>query len=370
MAQDLDAQTQKLFEAVERDDLAAAKMAVEAGADLYAFNAKDKAAIDRAIDLGNFYLAQYLLKVRDVMHKNGPSKPVQHQATVAQVPLPTPPVIVKDVSQGFAELTTPPDYPPSKPRAYVKEVQVKPEPAILERPKVVEPKPKPVLVVKPMKVVKAVTSVGPKNSGPLSMFGGPRSMAAPSTIGMPDKKAVMQTGDLQVIPKMLVQKPKPRPPHPIEPKVVKAEVMKPKPVQPPPLPIVTVVPMTKAKLSPIRTFFLKAMSKREPPVASIMKLKLNPKAPKKEQKGERKAHVPWGSVKPAESVMDAPVLAAVPQKVMKPKVPPVDLETKVSSTKCTVKGIKGYVAKNNAENRLSSIVLDLPPLGTRAACAP
>ena len=77
--------TKDLFAAVYKNDLAAVKSSVLAGADIYSRNAWGMAALDIAIDSGYFDVAFYLLSVRN--NRQAPDA----RAATSTSPVPAPP---------------------------------------------------------------------------------------------------------------------------------------------------------------------------------------------------------------------------------------------------------------------------------------
>jgi len=239
-AQDLGKQTQDLFKAVQADDLKAAKIAVGSGADLYAQNSKGRTAIDLAIDLGNFYLVQYLLDERDKLDESGQAQPVQKIIT----PAPEQAVVKYDRHE-VAALPRPPAYPPSKPK-----------PLPVQAPPVQAP---PVLVQVPAPPKQKVQEVqeAPKAAKDIEQ----------QVSVLPDFKPIEFDLNQYVKPAPIkVEKPTPvvkvASIQKVEETIPAESVVEPivEPVVAPE-PLVTFVPKTKGKLNPIRTFFFKNHAK-------------------------------------------------------------------------------------------------------------
>ncbi|TCS61305.1 hypothetical protein [Varunaivibrio sulfuroxidans] len=85
-----DTPTDRLFAAINANDLGKVKEAVAAGADLEAFNAQDIQPIDLAINKGAFDIAQYLLDVHDGKIAVSPPEP-NTALSPPPPPTPTPP---------------------------------------------------------------------------------------------------------------------------------------------------------------------------------------------------------------------------------------------------------------------------------------
>ena len=80
--------TKDMFAAVYKNDLAAVKSSVLAGADIYSRNAWGMAALDIAIDSGYFDVAFYLLSVRN--NRQAPDARAATSTTPVPVPQPVP----------------------------------------------------------------------------------------------------------------------------------------------------------------------------------------------------------------------------------------------------------------------------------------
>jgi len=320
--------TQNLFKAAKTGDIYRAKVAVKAGADIYALNKKGQTAIDVAAELANFAVAQYLFKVRDERDTKGQSKPV-----------------MKRKPQKLVELPRPPDYPPSthRPAAPVKAKPVaialpKPQPKLHKiRPQAQELPVPPVF--KPIEVI-------PVPGLDFSLTALPKTEPIkPVPITVPAKKTVKKP------PQVHFQE-SPAPTAKVEsvpvPKVVR-----------PVVPIVRFTPKTKSKMSPVRTFFLKAMPPQavvKPPISDRV-LKSKPRA-----KVANAPKILWGSVKPAGSVIDAPDFPTVPKRLTKSGSP----------VACDQKSTGELLDKARDENMSSSIILELPPVteNGEAGCPP
>ncbi len=75
-SRDIDAAaTERLFRAVEKNDLAGAQKAVAEGGDLAATNAAGRTPADIAVDKGFYPIAQFLLQVRNFQEKDKSHKP-------------------------------------------------------------------------------------------------------------------------------------------------------------------------------------------------------------------------------------------------------------------------------------------------------
>jgi len=320
--------TQNLFKAAKTGDIHQAKVAVNAGADVYALNNKGQSAIDVAVELANFAVVQYLFKVRDERDTKGQSKPV-----------------MKRNPHELVELPRPPDYPPSthRPAAPVKAKPVevalpKPQPKLQKiKPQAQELPASPVF--KPIEVIPM-----PGLSFPLTAV--PKTEPIkPLSMTLPVKTLVKK------VPQVKVQV--------ITPPAAKVEAASVAKVVAPPLPIVDFTPKTKSNMSPIRTFFLKAMPPQTAavPTASDRVLKSKPKA-----KVEKPPQIPWGSVKPAGSVIDAPDFPTVPKRLTKSGAP----------VACDQKSTDKLLDKTKDKNMSSSIILDLPSVteNGEAGCPP
>jgi len=369
-AQELDAATTKLFLAVQKNDQGLARVALKEGGDLYAYNDRGRTAVDLAIDAGYFYLVQFLLKERDKLDESGLSKPVkaykktkkimpkqivkaksvvkpvtkskakppakpkllaQKSAKPFKVPAPVPaPSKARDLS----EISKPPAYPPSSPKPIVK--------------KYVAPKPVP----EPPVIAEAPVEVAPVKIVLESPF---------KPIEIVPVEAQLET--IAALPKLQVE----QVPE-FEPEVLsKPEFIfepEPAPIDEP-LPIVTFVPNTKSKLSPVRTFFFKTMVVRVEKKLVPAKVKKTITVRPKRKVLSKKDKIQWGSVKPAETVVQAPDFPTPPRRLTKTRVDAVTVDPTQQPITC-----EDYSSSDNVENTSSSLTLGLPPLRADVKCDP
>lgn len=99
---ELDAATQRLFEAVENNDMSGVQISIGGGADINAFNEWGLTAVDLAVDKGHFKIVHYLLSVRNI-RKTSPATPPPAPAPVVSVA--PPPDLASDP---VSEVITPP----------------------------------------------------------------------------------------------------------------------------------------------------------------------------------------------------------------------------------------------------------------------
>ena len=143
--------TKDLFAAVYKNDLAAVKSSVLAGADIYSRNAWGMAALDIAIDSGYFDVAFYLLSVRN--NRQAPDARAATSTTPVPVPQPVPqpaPQPVVTAAPAPTVETTPLPQQTTQPaQVVVVQPPVAPEPVLppaAPEPVVVQPAPEPVVV--------------------------------------------------------------------------------------------------------------------------------------------------------------------------------------------------------------------------------
>lgn len=354
--------TIRLFTAVQKNDMDLAKAALKEGGNLYAYNAQGRTPVDLALDLGHFYLVKYLVRERNKLDKSGLARPVRtDQKPVKPTsmikssitgPIMTGPIMTGPIMiEGVAELPKPPAYPPSKPRPVVVK-RVAPQPQVAWQPQI-----QPVVAPTPMLSPTLMPTATPTPTPNMAILSEPtfKPIEILPVEGLPFERGIsaaalpnMRVPDLTVIQPVLQPSPMPK--------------VEPEPIDEP-LPFVAFAPDTKRKPKPVRTFFLKAMDDHVPkdPVRTKAKktVALDPK-----QKIQRSS-IPWGSVKPAEHVMDAPDFPTPRRRLTKSRVDAVKVDPAAPTIKC-----KDYTSPDNVKNTSSSITLDLPPLRADVKCDP
>lgn len=349
LAQNLDAATQKLFSAAQRNHINSAKAAIRDGADLNAKNARGSTAVDIAIDKGHFYLVQYLLSVRDKKDAGGQSKPiVQNKKMASKKGLPKPkPIPVADQLSKPAPVQDisafkPPAYPPSKPRPRVAEpmAQVLVPAHVATLKKTAEPKaifrapPKP-----NQTVIKTIEPSFAKDEEKAK-----KETERPQLIFAPI--------DVVVVPQPL--EPVLEPEIKVETKLVVLKNPTPKPIAS----VVTFTPDTKRIDDPIRTFFLKDMVSKSPPVEKTQTRAQHSKI-------QRIPKLALGSVKPAgdeRNILRAPDFPTLPRRLSKSKVDAISVEQEAGKVRCED---VASAQNNTRKNTSSSVVIDLPPMNCR-----
>ena len=181
--------TKDLFAAVYKNDLAAVKSSVLAGADIYSRNAWGMAALDIAIDSGYFDVAFYLLSVRN--NRQAPDARKATSTTPVPVPQPVlqpePQPVVTAAPAPTVETTQLPQQTTQPAQVVVVQPTVASEPApppAAPEPVVVQPAPEPVVVqpppepvvVEPVEAAPSEPAVGagaePAGEDPVSSFFG------------------------------------------------------------------------------------------------------------------------------------------------------------------------------------------------------